>query len=416
MFNTSKKEFKDKYPGLINVLKNSFRDLDVKTPNFLSLDKKAYIISNLNLGDNELKMVFRVSNNSHKCDDIKFEIDYDYFIHNKTKKKHNRYNLNSKIDFCDIGNKWDYIKYLNHLSVKNHLLSKYNGGHLGDEALFDFGFAPGYGQTAEGKSRSEAHTSTIQNNGTIYDRLGKPEGIVSYQWSRNPINADIIGGFDQYSDILYGYKHKSNFVLIIEIKNKDSVLYETCILLDTLNEKKIQLTDYDNIKKNIDTFLENFEQTQTHINLSKNFNTTSLVKELTGKTFLKEKNNKLSKSKIKTDFSNFNYSELMLFVNDFMVNKFNNEILVFESSSFGICTNSTGQRIMPPNDLSRLITPMIQTKNILKNSLPEFLEMAGNEETKLLLSKTWDFQIKEAMRSTLEKFSVKHKVKLRVKI
>ena len=33
MFNTAKKEFKAKYPGLINVLKNSFRNLDVKTPN-----------------------------------------------------------------------------------------------------------------------------------------------------------------------------------------------------------------------------------------------------------------------------------------------------------------------------------------------------------------------------------------------
>ena len=91
-------------------------------------------------------------------------------------------------------------------------------------------------------------------------------------------------------------KHKSNFVLQIEIKNKDSVLYETFILLDTFNEKEIQLTDYDNVKKNIDTFLENFEQTQIHINLSKNFNTTSLVKELTGKTFLKEKNNKRYKT------------------------------------------------------------------------------------------------------------------------
>jgi|TARA_B110000114_G_scaffold183636_1_gene225369 hypothetical protein len=411
MFNTAKKEFSANYPGLINALKNSFKNLAVKTPKFFSSETEAYIISKLNLGDNELNMLFHLSKNSHKCDDIQFEIDYDYFIHNKTKKKHQRYNLNNKIDFSDIGTKWDYIKYLNHLSVKNHLLSKYNGGCLGDEEIKAHGLS--FAERLKGKS--ELHISTITNNGNVYDALGRPEGSVNYSWSINPMKANIIGAFDQYSDILYGYKHKSNFVLQIEIKNKDSVLYETFILLDTFNEKEIQLTDYDNVKKNIDTFLENFEQTQIHINLSKNFNTTSLVKELTGKTFLKEKNNKLSKSKIKTDFSNLTYSELTLLVNEFMLNKFDNEILVFESSGFGVNVNQhwPNERYLKPNDLVRLITQIKQTENILKNSLPEFLEKVGNEESKLLLSKTWDFQIKEAMRSTLEKFIINNKVKIK---
>ncbi|MDA9872623.1 hypothetical protein N9C25_00200 [Saprospiraceae bacterium] len=119
------------------------------------------------------------------------------------------------------------------------------------------------------------------------------------------------------------------------------------------------------------------------------------------------------KSENETDFSSLDHNELILFVNEFMVNKFNDEILVFESSGFGVTMDDTDKRILKPNDLVRLITQMKQTEKILKNCLTDFLEKTGNEESKLLLNKTWGFQIKEAMRSSLEKFIVTNKVELK---
>ena len=119
------------------------------------------------------------------------------------------------------------------------------------------------------------------------------------------------------------------------------------------------------------------------------------------------------KSENITDFSSLDYNELLLFVNEFMVNKFNNEILVFESSGFGVNVDDNDKRILKPNDLVRLITQMKQTEKILKSCLPDFLEKTGNEKSKLLLSKTWGVLIEESMRSSLEKFIITNKVKLK---
>ena len=119
------------------------------------------------------------------------------------------------------------------------------------------------------------------------------------------------------------------------------------------------------------------------------------------------------KSENKTDLSTLGHKELILLVNEFMVNKFNNDILVFESSGFGVNVDSNDKRILKPDDLVRLITKMRQTEKVLINCLPDFLENTSKEESKLLLSKTWDWHIKEAMRSSLEKFIITNKVKLK---
>jgi len=119
------------------------------------------------------------------------------------------------------------------------------------------------------------------------------------------------------------------------------------------------------------------------------------------------------KSENKTDFSILGHKELILLVNKFMVNKFNNDILVFESSGFGVNVDNTGKRILKTDDLVRLITKMKLTEKVLINCLPDFLEKASKEDSKLLLSKTWDLHIKDAMRSSLEKFIINNNVKLK---
>lgn len=414
MFNRAKKEFSAKYPGLINALKNTFKDLEIKTQGFFSSDSEVYLRSNLTLGDNQLNVCFQLSQNKKKYDDIEYDIDYDYFIHNKTNNKPKRFNLNGKFDFCDISSKYDYIKYLNHLGIKNHLLSKYTGGPLGNINTSLSGSANYFEKINIIKDQQK---TSMDNNGTIYDALGKPQGVIKHSSSwymanqkSVSFNGNTITFFDyENADLFDGYKHKSNFVLHIEIKNKSSILYETYRLLDTSNMKEIKLTDYENVKKNIDAFLEYFEHTPMHDTLCKNFNTISLVKELTGKTFLKKHNQRFPKSNVAMDFSKLSHDELILLVNDFMVDKINTEILVFESSGFSLVNGN----YLNPIDTVDFATKMKQTESILKNCLSDFLEMARGEETKkLLLSKIWDHLIREALRSEIEKFQIRNNVKL----
>jgi hypothetical protein len=381
MFSSAKNEFSTNYPGLINALKNTFINIEIKTPGFLSSNSDVYLRSNLTVNNNQLCVNFNILKNNNKFDDIEFEIDYDYFIHNKINNKTKRFNLNSKIDFCDVGNKHDYIKYLNHLGIKNHLLSKF-----------------------------------LDYNKTIYDVLEKPQGVIkhpTYWYLLNhksvTYNGHTITSFDyENADLFNGYKHKSNFVLNIEIKDKNSILYETFILLDTFNMKEIKLTDYENVKNAIDTLLENFEQTPIHEILSKNFNTISLVKELTGKTYIKKHKQKIQERNITLDFNQLSHDELILLINDFMTEKFNSEILVFESSGFSLVNGN----YVNPKDVVILANQMKQTQSILKNCLEDFLGMASSEDMKLLLSKTWDNLIREAFRSEVAKFQIRNNVKL----
>lgn len=413
MFSSAKKEFSTNYPGLINVLKNTFNNLEIKTPGFLSSNSDVFLRSNLTLNDNQLLVNFNLSKNNNKFDDIKHEIDYDYFIHNKTHNKSKKFNLNSKIEFCDIGNKYDYINYINHMGIKNHLLSKYKGGDLNTINLFMSGSQNYFEEIKIIKNQQK---NAFDNNGSIYDALGRPQGVKAhsnfwYMYNQRSVtyNGNTFTSFDyENADLFDGYKHKSNFVLHIEIKDKNSILYESYILLDTSNMKEIKLTDYENVMKNIDTFLEHFEQTPIHDILSKNFNTISLVKVLTGKTFIKKHNQKFEDRNTMNLLSKLSFDELLLLVNDFMTEKFHTEILVFESSGFSTINGN----YVSPNDLIIFASQMKQTKNILKNCLQDFLDISNSEDTKLLLSKTWDKLIIEAFRSEVAKFQIRNNVKL----
>ena len=95
MFNSSKKEFILKYPGLINALNNTFNNVEVKK-DFLSQDDEVYLKKDFVIGNSQLNMFFYISQNKNKFDDIRLGIDFDYLIHNK-KKPGKGFNLNSKI-------------------------------------------------------------------------------------------------------------------------------------------------------------------------------------------------------------------------------------------------------------------------------------------------------------------------------
>lgn len=326
MFNTAKKEFISKYPGLINALNNTFNNLEVKK-DFFSLENEVYLKKVIVLGNNHLEVFFHLNENDIKLRDIKQEIDFDYYISNKYKKGR-KFDLNKKLDYSDFisyfspishfsVDKHTYIEYLNDLSIKNHLTSKHTGDNVlgalnmdlykkltkrmfelmqkgeSSESIkqsIDSEFEQDFEKAWVEKNKKE----TFSNHETVYDALGRPEGTKEYFFDiENTVyhqayrDIPAFSGMEKNPQILYGYKHKSNFVLHIEIKNKKSILYESFMLLDSNNMSEIMLTDYDNIKNKLNEFLKSFEGSATHKNLSNNFNVESLVYELTGQNYIK---------------------------------------------------------------------------------------------------------------------------------
>ena len=327
MFNAAKKEFISKYPGLINALNNTFNNLEVKK-DFFSLENEVYLKKDFVLGNNHFELFFHLNENNRKLRDIEQVIDFDYYISNKYKKGR-KFDLNKKLDYSDFVtyfsptsyysvNKDTYIEYLNDLSIKNHLTSKHTGDNvLGAQQNMDlhkkltksmFELMQ-KGESSESIKKSidsefeqdfeevwieKDKKETFSTHETVYDALGRPKGTKEYFFNianmvYHKANRDIPAwsGMEKNPQILYGYKHKSNFVLHIEIKNKKSILYESFMLLDSNNMSEITLTDYDNIKNKLYEFLKSFERSATHKNLSNNFNVESLVYELTGKNYIK---------------------------------------------------------------------------------------------------------------------------------
>ena len=327
MFNTAKKEFTSKYPGLINALNNTFNNLEVKK-DFFSLDNEVYLKKNFVLGNNQFELFFHINENNNKLRDIEVEIDFDYYISNKYKTGR-KFDLNKKLDYNDFisyfspishfsVDKGIYIEYLNDMSIKNHLTSKHTGDNvLGAKQNMDLhkGLTKRMFELMQKGESSESIKQTIDsefekdfekawveknkketfsNHETVYDALGRPEGTKEYFFNlANMVYHKAYGdipawsGMEKNPQILYGYKHKSNFVLHIEIKKKKSILYENFLLLDSNDMNEIALTDYDNVKNKLDEFLRSFEESATHKNLSNNFNVESLVYELTRKNYIK---------------------------------------------------------------------------------------------------------------------------------
>lgn len=428
MFNKAKKEFILKYPGLINALNNTFNNVEVKK-DFLSQDDEVYLKKDIVIGNSQLNMFFHITQNKNKFDDIRLGIDFDYLIYNK-KKSGKGFNLNSKMDFCDIDNKQDYIKYLNHLGIKNHILSKYKGEYLMDfeddrDPLIkifhthrkeDIKSMESYEEAK--KNKMLLHINTIKNNGTNYDALGKPQGVKQIQYSlRNwkfiTFNNHTIESFDyENADFLDGYKHKSNFVLHIEIKNKKSILYQSFTLLDTNNMSEITLTDYDNIKNKLDEFLESFESSATHKNLSNNLNVRSLVYEFTGKNYTKPKlNNPTMSSKSNTMKNNsLEYMNSTLIpIKTKMCLFFSTEIGRFESNGYNLIH---GNFLSPPDQII-LLDALKLVEEALWNSLAGLVAEVGAQSIygKFLTDK-WDNLIDESKQEELNKFLNGKNIKL----
>jgi hypothetical protein len=456
MFNTAKKEFILKYPGLINALNNTFNNtfnnVEVKK-DFLSLDDEVYLKKDFVIGNSQFNMFFHISQNKNKFDDIGLGIDFDYLIHNK-RKPGKGFNLNSKMDFCDIDNKQEYIKYLNHLGIKNHLLSKYKG-----EYLMDFEKGPGIGVESlllrkydwklkkdpntfeqylknilaidwteniksmesyeeEKNNKMLWHINTLKNNGTNYDALGKPLGVKHQQFKFNnfkyiTFNNHTIESFDyENADFLNGYKHKSNFVLHIEIKNKKSILYHSFTLLDSNNMIEITLTDYDNIKNKLDEFLESFESSSTHKNLSNNLNVRSLVYELTGKNYTKPKLNKSTNSSKSNTIKNNSLEYMnstLIPIKTKMCIFFSTEIGSFESNGYNLIH---GNFLSPPDHII-LLDALKLVEEVLWNSLAVLVAEVGAQSIygKFLTDK-WDNLIDESKQEELNKFLNVKNIKL----
>ena len=428
MFNTAKKKFILKYPGLINALNNTFNNVEVKK-DFLSLDDEVYLKKDFAIGNSQFNVFFHISQNKNKFDDIMLGIDFDYLIYNK-KKSGKGFNLNSKMDFCDIDNKQDYIKYLNHLGIKNHILSKYKGEYLMDfeddrDPLIKIFHTHRKEDIKSMESYEEAqnnqmllHINTLKNNGANYDALGKPQGVKHLQFKFNnfkyiTFNNHTIKSFDyENADFLNGYKHKSNFVLHIEIKNKKSILYQSFTLLDSNNMSEITLTDYDNIKNKLDEFLESFESSATHKNLSNNLNVRSLVYELTGKNYTKPKLNKptnSSKSNAMKNNSLEYMNSTLIPIKTKMCLFFSTELGRFESNGYNLIH---GNFLSPPDHII-LLDALKLVEEALWNSLAGLVAEVGAQSLygKFLTDK-WDNLIDESKQEELNKFLNVKNIKL----
>jgi hypothetical protein len=438
-FNIKKREFSNKYPGCINVLNNIFGTLEIK---YKYLEDEMYLYKNALVGNQKLQMYFYVTENNKKLEKIKHVIDFDYYILNKKKAK-GHYDLSKKIDFKEFmstqntytPNKWlcSYIEYLNDLSIKNHLLSKYKGDHILGAHSFGVDSRNAIRRNvasnpfSKGKYDSlEFDSSYALNNPsseTVYDALGSPKGIVNYGFEfEHMLYNDAIHFGNNYipqfemmqknPQILHGYKHKSNFILHLEIKLKDSSFYQDFLLLDSNDVDSLELTDYENIKNKLAEFLESFERSATHKNLSNNLNVGSLVYELTGKNYLKQglnypinSNNNNSVPNNSLEYMN----STLIPIRKNMCLYFNTEIGKFESNGYNLIH---GNFLCPPDHII-LLDAIKLVEEALWNSLAGLVAEVGDQSIygKFLLDK-WDDLIDESKQEELQKFLSIKNIKL----
>ena len=255
------------------------------------------------------------------------------------------------------------------------------------------------------------HNNAIKNNGTNYDALGKPQGVKKLSMSKVGLYSTNYTDYDN-ADFLDGYKHKSNFVLHIEIKNKKSILYENFTLLDSNNMSEITLTDYDNIKNKLDEFLESFERSATHKNLSNNFNVESLVYELTGKNYLKSNlDNIANPSKQNATQNNsldYMYSTLIP-IKQKMCLHFSTEIERFESNGYNLIHGN----FLSPIDHALLLAATNLAEEALQDTLAGLITNVGVQSKygRFLVDK-WDKLIDESKQEELQKFLAHNNIQL----
>jgi hypothetical protein len=395
-----------------------------------------YLKKDFVLGHIPLQLVFHLEQNNRKFQKIQVEIDFDFYVLNKQEIKY-KYDLNKKLDYYEFVSYYSplsrysvdksvYVDYLNDLSIKNHILSKYKGQVLSD---FEDTTDPFRGFLKKRQNRLESdreardnimlwHNNALKNNGTNYDALGKPQGVRKlnpdpYNFFHNNIMSGNRFSFDyKNADFLDGYKHKSNFVLHIEIMNKKSVLYESYLLLDSNNMSEITLTDYDNIKNKLDGFLESFERSATHKNLSNNFNVESLVCELTGKNYLKSNLDNMTNSNDNNSVPNNSIEYMhstLIPIRQMMCLLFSTGIGKFESYGYNLIH---GNFLSPP-DHALLLDAIKFAEEALWDSFAELLENVGVQSKygKFLIDK-WDKLIDESKEEELQKFLTHNNIQL----
>lgn len=326
----AKKSFKKTYQGYINALQNTFDDINI---NHDWLNGMIFLSKDLLVNNNKVRVTFELKKNKNKVETIKNEIDFDYYIKN-IHSKESQYNLSKLLNFKESKlDEENYITYLNDMSIKKHLNSKYSGDHiLGNQAKANllyqnFLTQNFYKKMLEGKSSSEMKewSDDIENedygkkikedfdsnfeiekeqyelpikvytgNKTMYDILERPTGVVKYYFDLNTRNRKYyrarsdFPAFDVMEDnprILHGYQKKSNFILHMKILLNKDLISENYSLLSSENMNTILMTDYDTIYADIKAFLIEFGKSEEHNIISRNINTKSLINTMTSFNF-----------------------------------------------------------------------------------------------------------------------------------
>lgn len=326
----AKKNFKKTYQGYINALQNIFDDINI---NHDWLNSMIFLSQDLLVNKNKIRITFELNKNKNKIKKIENEIDFDYYIKNITSKE-NQYDLSKLLNFKESKlDEENYIMYLNDVSIKKHLNSKYSGDHiLGNQAkanlLYQNFLAHGfYKKMLEGKSsaemkdwadnvESEDYGKKIKDDfdrnfeiekeqyelpikdytgdKTLYDKLDRPTGVMKYYFGLNTRNRKYYGArsdfpaFDVMEEnprILHGYQKKSNFILHMKIFLNKDIISENYTLLSSENMNTISMTDYDTIYENIKAFLIGFSESEEHNIISRNYNCKSLINTMTSFNF-----------------------------------------------------------------------------------------------------------------------------------
>ena len=438
-FNDKKREFRNKYPGYINVLNNIFGTLEIK---YKYLEDEMYLCKNAFIGNQKLQMYFYLRENNVKLEKIKRTIDFDYYILNKI-KTNRYYDLSKKIDFKEFlstkntpsSDIWltTYIEYINDLSIKNHLMSKYKGDHiLGVHSLARDSnnhfsrFAAGdpfYNGKYDSLEFDSSYALNNPSSKTVYDALGSPKGIVNYgfEFEHMVYNDGMRFGNDyvppfqmmkKNPQILHGYKHKANFILQIKIKLKDTIFYQDFLLLDSNDMDSLELDDYSSMNKNIEEFLNFFEESKLHKNLSDNLNVGSLVYELTGKNYLKpdlnNPTNSIKNNSLQNNSLDYMQSTLIP-IKTKMCLFFSTELATFESNGYNLIH---GNFLCPPDHII-LLDALKLVEEALWNSLAGLIAEVGAQSIygKFLIDK-WDNLIDESKQEELQKFLNVKNIKL----
>jgi hypothetical protein len=397
-FNSEKRNFELKYPGYINVLNNTFGPLEIKNKLWDTNrygQTIIYLYKNVRIGNQSIQLYFFLEENENKFDKIKFDLDFDYYMTEQTK------------NFS-----------LNDLSIRNHLMSKFKGGILNKAASeynrrfsTDIGFIqrksnPNYLTEEE---KLAGRIADLPENATVYDALGRPNGIVQYNFVTH--KTEIFDN-EKNPDVFYGYKHKSNFLLTLKIQTNKTILYEGRTLLDSDDIDSLKLSDYDTIKNNIEEFLCSFEESPIHKTLSNNLNIKSLINTLTGNNFSKinlkqPSNNGDVKTLPKNSLDYMNSTLIPIKRNMYL--KFRTEIMRFESNGYVLIH---GNFLSPPDHI-RLLEAITLVKEALFDSLDGLISEIGDqaEYSEFLLDK-WNNLIEESEQEVLQKFLNDKNIKL----